>query len=253
MASRTSEWGCVGGGWLPFNGIGWALVRRPFRLNSARGVLVESWGIPVVGWLLYGVGNRFGRRPGVGRVRVMPEVTRCGRWTSSRGGGGLPAGRGVIDGGGRPDLRGRWLTGRGGSRSIGRRAAVSREVWAGGGGTGHPAQRPVHQRNVSDRVLGRRRVGCRLRWCWQSRWCWRLRGGLLRHRRRGSVFLAGWRGAGHPGVEGVVVELAQSPGVSLGEAPSAVALVFATELVTLGGMVAGGGPVAHCGQFGCGE
>jgi hypothetical protein len=49
------------------------------------------------------------------------------------------------------------------------------------------------------------------------------------------------------------VEVTQSPGVALGQAPSAVAFVFATELVTFRRMIAGGGPIAHCGQVGCGE
>jgi hypothetical protein len=41
--------------------------------------------------------------------------------------------------------------------------------------------------------------------------------------------------------------------MSLGQAPSAVTLVLAAELITLGRMVARGGPVAHFRQFRRGE
>nr|BFE73766.1 hypothetical protein GCM10020092_070670 [Actinoplanes digitatis] len=50
-----------------------------------------------------------------------------------------------------------------------------------------------------------------------------------------------------------VAQLAQAPGVALSEAPCAVSLVVAAELVALGRVVAGCGAVAHGGQFAGGE
>ncbi|GID94097.1 hypothetical protein ACFQFC_09445 [Amorphoplanes digitatis] len=46
---------------------------------------------------------------------------------------------------------------------------------------------------------------------------------------------------------------AQAPGVTLSEAPRAVSLVVAAELVPLGGVIAGCGAVTHGGQLAAGE
>ena len=58
-------------------------------------------------------------------------------------------------------------------------------------------------------------------------------------------------GACRPVTTAVGADATQALGMAPFQAPSAMALVFATELVALRRIVAGGGRVAHCGQFTC--